>query len=681
MKSDDGPDRPHQPAAGEAAPGADSAPDVGRLRGEPRAAMNGGADADVRRHDEILQGIIEASGSFVFSLDTEFRYTSFNSAHAQLMKTLYDADIKAGDRMTDHLSGADDRGAATANLERALHGERFTVLSYAGPEDRSRRFFEILHAPIRRADGTIGGVAVIASDVTEKRRTEDQLRKLSRAVEQSPVSIVMTDIAGNIEYVNPKFTQVTGYEASELLARNPRILKSGATPAAVYEELWRTISGGGEWRGELQNRRKDGSLFWEEASISALRDAEGRVTHYIGVKEDITERKRAEEDLRQAQQQLLQAQKMDSIGRLAGGIAHDFNNLLTAINGFSELALAGLPADSPVRRDIDQIRQAGERAANLTRQLLAFSRQQVLEPRVLDLNAVVAGLLTLLRRLVGERIEIEARLGDDLGRVLADPGQIEQVIVNLTVNARDAMPDGGRLTIETLPAEADPGHAGHRSRGGTGQLILLAFTDTGAGMEENVRRRALEPFFTTKPPGEGTGLGLSTVYGIVTQSGGDVWIDSEPGRGTTVRVCLPRIDASLDAAQEPEPPAGYATGSETILLVEDDPAVRTLTANWLSRCGYAVHDAPTAEDALRLGERADLSIDLLLTDVVMPTLDGPALAERLRVRRPGLKVVFMSGYPDAVARSLAFSGAEAFLQKPFTISGLVQRIREVLDRG
>jgi PAS domain S-box-containing protein len=673
-----GPVSPGGPAAGEAAPGL--ARRSGPQGGDGHVGLDGGADADLRRHDEILQGIVEASGSFVFSLDTELRYTSFNSTHAQLMKTLYGTEIRIGDRIADHISAAADRAAATADFERALAGQRFIVLAAVGGEDPPRRF-EVLHAPIPRADGTIIGVAVIASDVTEKRRTEELLRKLSRAVDQSPVSIVITDTAGDIEYVNPKFTQVTGYEAHEVIARNPRILKSGATSQAVYEELWRTISAGGEWRGELRNRRKDGSEFWEEASISALRDAEGTVTHYIGVKEDITERKRAEEELRQTQQQLLQAQKMDSIGRLAGGIAHDFNNLLTAINGFSELALAGLPADSPVRRDLEQIRQAGERAASLTRQLLAFSRQQVLEPRVLDLNAVVSGLLTLLRRLVGGRIEIEARLADDPGRVFADPGQLEQVIVNLTINARDSMPDGGRLTIETGPASVDPAHPGGHPRVRGRPLVLLSVADTGVGMDEEVRRRAFEPFFTTKPSGEGTGLGLSTVFGIVTQSGGDVWIESRPGQGTTVKVCLPRIDAAPELAAEPDRPAAHATGTETILLVEDEPAVRTLTANWLARCGYTVLEATSAEEALRLAERDDLSIDLLLTDVVMPQVDGPALAGRLRARRPGLRVVFMSGYPDAVlARSLAFSEVETFLQKPFSISGLAQSIREVLDR-
>ncbi len=374
---------------------------------------------------------------------------------------------------------------------------------------------------------------------------------------------------------------------------------------------------------------------------------------------------------------------MDAVGRLAGGVAHDFNNILTAILSYAELGLEDLRPDDPLAQDLEEIRNAAVRARTLTRQLLAFSRQQVLAPRVLDLNQVVAEIDKMLRRLVGEDIEIAAALAPRLGAIRADPGQIEQVIVNLAVNARDAMPEGGQLTIETAEVELPEATARDLVTVPAGRYVMLAITDTGYGMDPETKSRLFEPFFTTKEPGKGTGLGLATVYGIVNQSGGFVWVYSEPGQGTTVKVYFPRVEEAPQTA----PPAAPADaepqrGSETILLVEDEEAVRTIARLALTRRGYRVLVAANGGEALLAGERETGPIHLLLTDVVMPGMGGPELARRLAALRPAMKLLFMSGYADrAVARHGLIESGARFLEKPFTPESLLRKVRDVLGAG
>jgi PAS domain S-box-containing protein len=527
----------------------------------------------------------------------------------------------------------------------------------------------------------LGRLGPALRSALDRRRQEEQLRLLWRAFEQGPVAVAITDANGDIVLVNPHFERVTGYSATEVMGRNPRLLKSSLTPPETYRQLWATLTTGGTWQGEFCNRRKDGSLFWEEAVISAMRDTSGRVTHYVAVKEDITGRRQAQEQLRQAELQLLQAQKMEAVGRLAGGIAHDFNNLLSVIAGQGERLLAAVGEGDPSRSRVEQICWSAKRAADLTRQLLAFGRRQVLEPRVLRLDAVVEEARGMLERVIGEDIDLVVKAPPRLSHVRADPGQIVQVLLNLVVNARDAMPRGGGLTIELDDAQLDERYAALHPPLAPGRYVLLAVTDTGEGMDEATRSRIFEPFFTTKEAGQGTGLGLSTVYGIVKQSGGFIWVYSEVGHGTAFKIYLPRVDEQPDARPEPpaEPPRTTAPRPGVrVLLVEDDTGVRGLMAELLDSAGYAVRSTGRPSEALALAEESP--IDLLITDVIMPEMSGRELAQRLAERQPGLPVLYVSGYAgEAIARHGGLGPGAWFLQKPFGEADLLRLAAEALS--
>ncbi|MGH7207797.1 MAG: ATP-binding protein, partial [Nitrospiraceae bacterium] len=386
------------------------------------------------------------------------------------------------------------------------------------------------------------------------------------------------------------------------------------------------------------------------------------------------------EALRSMEEQFRQAQKIEAIGRLAGGVAHDFNNLMTVVTGYSELILTRLGPDDPLRKEIEEIKKAGDRAATLTGQLLAFSRKQVLAPKVLDLNSVVANINGMLRRLLAEDIELHTVVAPVLGRVKADPGQLEQVIMNLVVNARDAMPGGGRLTIETKNVELDKVYARSHVSVKPGAYVMLAITDGGSGMDATTQARIFEPFFTTKEPGKGTGLGLSTVYGVVKQSGGYIWVYSELGRGTTFKIYLPRVEDDLEARDAGPAPAETLQGSETILLAEDEDMVRTLARRILTSHGYTVLEARDGTECLRICEAHKGTIHLLMTDVVMPGLSGREVAKRVAPLRPDMKVLYLSGYADsAVVHHGLLDAGSAFLQKPFSSGTLAHKVREVLD--
>lgn len=520
-----------------------------------------------------------------------------------------------------------------------------------------------------------GKVCVIAAtiDVTQVRNAQENMKRLATAIDQTTETVVITDLDGVIQYCNPTFEKVTGYSKAEAIGQNPKMLKSGKHEPDFYSAMWDTITHGNVWSGHLINKRKDGTFYEEDATISPIRDSSGKLSGFVAVKRDVTQQRQLEDQLRQAQ-------KLESIGRLAGGVAHDFNNLLTVINGYSGLLLRALKAGDPLRSYAEEISTAGDRAASLTKQLLAFSRKQVIEPEVVDLNAIIRESAAMLRRLIGDDIVLETHLDASLGQVMADPDQIHQVIMNLAVNARDAISDGGAIDVETLNVELirEDGADGHGDQL-PGRYVLMTVTDTGHGIDEGIRKEIFDPFFTTKQVGKGTGLGLSTVYGIIRQNGGwiDVW--SEVGVGTAFKIYLPRIDASPVAERK-----GMSTpsegGCETILVVEDQKAVRSFAKAALRQHGYQVIEASDADEALSVAKQHSGQIHLLVTDVVMPGLNGRELSEHLRLLDPHLKVLFISGYTaDVISQRGVLDPGVAFLHKPFGQKELAQKVREVLD--
>jgi PAS domain S-box-containing protein len=525
-------------------------------------------------------------------------------------------------------------------------------------------------------DPRIGGIVLNVRDITERRRAEKAQRLLRMAVEQAGEAIVITDTEGIIRYVNPAFEKITGYPRREALGKNPRILSSGKHAPEFYRSLWETLLRGETWSGNFTNRRKDGTAYEEEAVISPVRDGAGRIINFVAVKKDVTGEKKLEE-------QLLQAVKMEAVGKLAGGIAHDFNNLLTGILGYSDLLGRSMEqGNGGMRETLEEIRKAAERASALTRQLLAFSRKQIIQPRVLDLRAVVADLEKMLRRLIGEDIEFVTAPAEGLWKIKMDPGQVEQVILNLAVNARDSMPGGGSLTIETANVHLDDLYARKHQAVSRGAYVMLAVSDTGCGMPKEIQPRIFDPFFTTKEPGKGTGLGLSTVYGIVKQNLGYIWVYSEPGAGTTFKIYIPRAGDAPEA--EALPPgdriaAELRRGRGTLLVAEDDDLVRELIRTILSDSGYTVLEARDGIEALEIAQRHEGRIRMLLTDVVMPRMGGRELAARFAQLRPEARVIFLSGYTDdAVVRHGVLESGVEFLQKPFRSADLLRRVNSLL---
>ncbi len=516
------------------------------------------------------------------------------------------------------------------------------------------------------------GVAFVL-DRTKSAQSEAGLRVQSAALNAAADGVVITDSRGTIEWVNQAFTTMTGYSREEAIGKNPRdLVRSGVHDDAFYQKLWDTLLTSDTWHGEMTNRRKDGSKYTIDQSMTSVRDANGEVTHFIGIERDLTEPMRL-------QAQFLQSQKMEVVGRLASGVAHDFNNLLTVINGTAEMSLGDLDEGDPRRADFMQIHAAGNRAAALTRQLLAFSRQQILKPDVLNLASLIGDLQGMLRRLIGEDVALEVSAAADVGNVLADPGQIEQVVMNLAVNARDAMRAGGTLTITTMNVDLDQAFANNHPSVRPGPHVALAISDTGDGIDEATRLHIFEPFFTTKERGKGTGLGLSTVYGIVKQSGGSIWVASEVGDGTTFTIYLPQVAQALGAAA-PALPSPQLHGTETILVVEDEDGVRLLTTLILQAAGYTVLPAANGDEALYAADRHEGVIDLLLTDMVMPGMTVKDLAAQFDEARPGTKILFMSGYTENTDLPGKLAGqTSAFIGKPFGALGLRRKVREVLD--
>jgi PAS domain S-box-containing protein len=586
----------------------------------------------------------------------------------------------------DHVVGVDefqerihpaDRPLVIDAVQQALEGgQRYDVEYRAVRPDGELRFVHSQGDVTLDAAGRVCRMFGTVQDVTERKRAERALLEshslLNAVIEGSPDAIFVKDLAGRYLMANSASAHVLGKPAREVLGRDDAALFPPQALRLIRERDGRVMASGRPETIE-ETAHIDGETRTYLTTKGVYRDEHGDVIGLIGLSRDVTALKRLEEQLRQAQ-------KLEAVGRLAGGIAHDFNNLLTVINSYSEMIFGQLPADDPNRELIAEVQRSGERAANLTRQLLAFSRKQILQPRVVRIDTLLSGLRKLLRPLLGADIELVVVPNPALGLAQIDPGQFEQAIVNLAVNARDAMPGGGRLTIATRNAELDDVDAELQMEVKPGRYVLVTVSDSGQGIDRATRARIFEPFFTTKGPGKGTGLGLAMVYGFVKQSGGHIEVESELGRGTTFRLFLPRAEGAAPSVEHAAQLDELPRGAETILLVEDEDAVRALSRRVLQACGYTVLEAANGLEALRIAEEHPGRIDALVTDLVMPRMGGQVLADRLVAATPGLRVLFMSGHAaePPLRDGPALAGA-SFLAKPFSANGLAQRVRELLD--
>ncbi len=528
-------------------------------------------------------------------------------------------------------------------------------------------------SPRREPDGSVLWHGYI-DDVTDRKHAGEVQARLATAVEQAAEAIIITDPHGSILYVNPSFERITGYAAAEVVGGNPRVLKSGRHDAEFYDKMWESLRAEGTWTGRMVNKRKDGTVYEEEMTISSVLDANGNVVNYVAVKRDVTREI-------QLEQQLRQSQKMEAIGQLAGGVAHDFNNILTVIQGnVSFLLQPGVDA-ADVSESARQILAAAERAANLTRQLLLFSRKQVIQPVSLEMNAVVSGMTKMLQRILGEDITLNSEFAPELPPILADAGMIEQVVLNLAVNSRDAMPNGGRLLIATSSRVVEENRASQINGGvSPGEYVCLSVCDSGDGIAPDHLPHIFEPFFTTKEVGKGTGLGLATVHGIVKQHRGWIDVASEAGKGTTFEIWFPAIRSQAATNKDERVSSDMPAGTETILFAEDESSLRALVVTLLKRCGYRVLAAESGVAALALWQEHKGEIQLLLTDLVMPGgLSGISLAEKLHAEKPELRVVYTSGYSTELKKTSRLVEGVNFLQKPYSPAALARIVRGCLD--
>lgn len=564
---------------------------------------------------------------------------------------------------------------ALAALRSGLPFREFRLELEQTRKDGTTVWTEVSTAGMLDAAGKPLGILGIVRDITERKKAEAGLRLQSGALEAAANSIVITDRQGLIEWANPAFALATGYGTNEAVGKRPGdLLKSGRQAREFYATLWDTILAGGVWHGELINRRKDGSLFTEEMTITPLKDESGAVTHFVAVKQDVSERKALE-------QKFLQAQKLEAVGRLAGGIAHDFNNMLGVILGYTDVALRQVDPALALHADLLEIQGAALRSATLTRQLLAFARRETITPKLVNLNETVAGMLAMLRRLIGEDIRVAWQPAATLWSILMDPAQIDQILANLCVNSRDAIADVGVITIATANCAIDAGFCAEHADAVPGEYVRLSVSDTGGGMDKETLSQIFEPFFTTKGVGEGTGLGLPMVYGAVRQNGGFLTVASAPGQGAVFEIYLPRDLGLAERAGKTDKLAALVRGRETILLVEDEPALLKLTTRVLEGKGYSVIAASNPGEAIHRARAPGAEIHLLLTDVVMPEMNGREVAKTLLTLYPRLKCLFMSGYTaDVIARGGVLAEGVDFLQKPFSPPELAAKVREVLDR-
>jgi PAS domain S-box-containing protein len=625
---------------------------------------------DLRHTMALLEATLEATADGVLAVDARGRPLRHNRRFLELW-AIPPHVAAAGDgvAMLEHaatlLPGVEAERASWIRLAGDPEASEFTTF-----ELRDRRIVERSSIPLAVGGGHVGRVFSFR-DVTERASGEASRALLATAVEQAGEGVLITDRNGAIEYVNPTFERMSGHRLDGVRGKTPRVLRSDRHDADTYRALWATISSGAAWSGRLVNKRADGTLFEVDEVIAPVRMADGTIGSYVGILRDVTREHQLEEEVRQAQ-------KMEAVGRLAGGIAHDFNNLLTAMIGYAEMIDAELDGAGPIAEDVREIRRAADRAANLTRQLLAFSRRQVLQPRVLDLNDVLANMEKMLKRLIPESVAMRTALQGALWPIKADRGQLEQVVLNLSLNARDAMPDEGRLELTTENVTLERATLVGHDAMPPGRYVRLSVSDDGLGMDAATLTRIFEPFFTTKGVGKGTGLGLATVYGIVRQSGGAIEVESRPLAGTTFRLLFPASNEVERPAPAAGPPVPKAQAAQTLLLAEDEPGVRNVAAKALRGQGYLVLEAADGVEALELAQAHGAKIDALVTDVVMPRMGGPELVRRLCAERPLLPVLFMSGHVDASVSGRELPTGAAFLPKPFAPEALRRAVHDLL---
>jgi PAS domain S-box-containing protein len=634
-----------------------------------------------------LKSILKAIPDIIYRLDPEGKITFVSAA---IERYGYNPEKLLGNNILE-IVHPEDKDLALYRINERRTGERRTksleirLLTTNGKpvlfEDRSESVpmepvflleAEGLYSSAIPNQNTFMGTQGIARDITERKKAEGEISMLAQALKCISECVSVTDLGNNIIFVNDAFLETYGYERHELIGHPISIIHSENNNNGNIKDI-PSDSALNSWKGEMLHKKKDGKEFPVHLSSSVINDPGGYPIAIIGVVTDISERKLLET-------QLQQSQKLEAIGKLAGGVAHDFNNLLTVIQGYSELLMSKIKINDPIRDQIKQINEAAERAESLTRQLLAFSRKQIMTPKVIDLNHLIHEMEDMLRRLIGADIEFLINLNSELGKIKADPGQIEQVIMNLTVNARDAMQNGGTMTIETDNEVLDYNSRQQYPETDPGNYVALRIKDTGFGIDKETQAHIFEPFFTTKEKGEGTGLGLATVYGIVKQSGGYIYVESELTKGTIFKIYLPRVDEPLDSKEQLQDIESNLSGNETILVVEDQEEVRKLIMDTLKHYGYNVLEAPHGGSALLTCEQFPGKIDLIISDIVMPQMSGQELVDRLIPLQPQMKVLFISGYSeDIFSERSALDPGMLFVQKPFTPVELMGKLRKVLD--
>lgn len=634
-------------------------------------------EGSILMQEAMIQKYLDVVDEIVLVLGSDQKVQLINQKGCDILG--YKKEEITGKNWFDHFIPEKDREKIRKFFFRVISGEiklnenhENSVLTKSGEE----KIISWKNTLLTDESGNTIGTLSSGRDITRRKQAEDELRqseeKYRSFFEEDLTGDYISTPEGRILMCNTAFLRIFGFDSLEDVQRTPAI--ELYRKPAEREEFLRLLRREKKLENmEIVLKRRDGKLVNVIQNVSGFFDKDGKLVQIKGYLYDITAHKRMEE-------QFWQAQKMEAVGRLAGGVAHDFNNMLSVISGYSDMLSQKIAQDSPLRRDINMIKQASEKAESLTRQLLAFSRRQVMQPKILNLNDLISNLEIMLERLIGEDINLAIHKDADIGNVKADPGHIEQALMNLAVNARDAMPEGGNLTIETRNVDLESGLVQEKVTMNAGPYVLITVSDDGIGMDQETQANIFEPFFTTKEKGIGTGLGLSTVYGVVKQSGGYIWVYSEPGKGTSFKIYLPRVEEAVEEIPVDKKQPESLTGQETILLVEDDEGVRSVCEVILTEKGYKVMSAPNGEQALRFFNKKRGEIDLLVTDVVMPGISGPELAGQTKPFRNNMKVLYVSGYAeDAIVHHGKLDPGISFLQKPFSPESLLRKVREVLD--